>query len=181
MLQGFDSGPPRALDISFADEPAIAPVLVSFGSQPAAPAAAAPRSRRVPLGPRLAGYAIDASLLGLFSVVQLAVASVIGRGPSPVELVLSMPIYWLFDLALSATAFSFVFMAVWGRTPGMAATGQRLVTASGARPRPRATLARACLSLLSAALALFGFVLAFFDPRGQTLHDKICGCTPLLD
>src|SRR6267143_1038313 len=31
------------------------------------------------------------------------------------------------------------------------------------------------------ALALFGFVLALFDLRGQTLHDKLCRCVAVVD
>jgi len=36
-------------------------------------------------------------------------------------------------------------------------------------------LARAALAVPSAALGLSGFALALVDPRGQTLHDKLCG------
>ena len=31
------------------------------------------------------------------------------------------------------------------------------------------------LAVPSAALGLAGFALALVDPRGQTLHDKLCG------
>jgi len=35
--------------------------------------------------------------------------------------------------------------------------------------------------VLSGALGMFGFVLALFDLRGQTLHDKLCGCVAIVD
>jgi uncharacterized RDD family membrane protein YckC len=36
-------------------------------------------------------------------------------------------------------------------------------------------LIRAALAVPSAAFGLAGFALALLDPRGQTLHDKLCG------
>jgi uncharacterized RDD family membrane protein YckC len=43
----------------------------------------------------------------------------------------------------------------------------------GAPLDPVQALWRALFALPSAALCLFGFVLALFDARGQTLHDKL--------
>jgi len=50
----------------------------------------------------------------------------------------------------------------------------------GGSPTPVAALARALLSVVSAA-GLFGFVLALFDRRAQTLHDKLCRCLVIVD
>jgi uncharacterized RDD family membrane protein YckC len=77
--------------------------------------------------------------------------------------------------------WSWMFVALWGRTPGMALTGQRLRKLDGARPGPLAAFVRAVLAVLSGALGLFGFLLALFDRREQTLHDKLCGCLVLVD
>jgi uncharacterized RDD family membrane protein YckC len=72
-----------------------------------------------------------------------------------------------------ALAYSWLFTALGGRTPGMALTGLRLEREDGSPVSPARALARALLSLPSAAIGLFGFWLALLDPRGQTLHDKL--------
>jgi len=84
-------------------------------------------------------------------------------------------------LGLLAVAYSFVFVTLSGRTPGMALSGLRLRTLHGDDPTPLEALIRAILSLPSAALGLFGFTLALFDARGQTLHDKLCRCVVRID
>jgi uncharacterized RDD family membrane protein YckC len=84
-------------------------------------------------------------------------------------------------LGLLAVAYSFVFVVLGGRTPGMAAAGLRVTTLHGDDPTPIAAFVRALLSLPSAALGLFGFALAVFDARGQTLHDKLCRCVVRID
>lgn len=54
--------------------------------------------------------------------------------------------------------------------------GGRVQTLAGSPPSPQRAFVRALLAVPSAALCGFGFVLALFDRRGQTLHDKLCGC-----
>lgn len=83
-------------------------------------------------------------------------------------------------LAITAVSYSFVFVALAARTPGMAVAGLRVQTAHGA-PTPLEALARGVMSVVSGACGLFGFTLALFDPRGQTLHDKLCRCTVRID
>jgi len=63
----------------------------------------------------------------------------------------------------------------------MAFTGQRLRTLEGQPLEPIVAFARALLAVFSGALGLFGFVLALFDLRGQTLHDKLCRCVAVVD
>ena len=97
------------------------------------------------------------------------------------DLVLVAPALWISVGAVLALAWSWVFTALWSRTPGMAFTGQRLCRLDGRPLGPVAAFARALLAVLSGALGLFGFVLALFDHRGQTLHDKLCGCVAIVD
>ena len=82
---------------------------------------------------------------------------------------------------LVAVSYSFVFVALSGRTPGMALAGVRLYTLRGDDPTPAQAFLRALLSLPSAFLGFFGFTLALFDARGQTLHDKLCRCVVRID
>ena len=63
----------------------------------------------------------------------------------------------------------------------MALAGLRVRTAEGKAPRPSRALVRALLAVLFAAPGLFGFLLALFDARGETLHDKLCRCVTVVD
>ena len=83
-------------------------------------------------------------------------------------------------LAITAVSYSFVFVALAGRTPGMALARLRVETRHGA-PTPLEALARGLLSVPSGLCGLFGFTLALVDARGQTLHDKLCRCTVQID
>jgi len=129
----------------------------------------------------MAGWMIDFAGVAAWLVLHLFAAAGLGVGPSSFGTILLAPALWLGAGAFLALAWSWIFVALWGRTPGMALTGQRLRTAAGCAPGPLAAFARAALSLFSAALGLFGFVLALFDPRRQTLHDKLCRCVVVVD
>lgn len=113
----------------------------------------------------------------------LALAWTAGRlgGRDIGELVLEMPGVWLGLSAGLALAYSWSYIALGGRTPAMALLGLRLLSAQGGPISPGLALARALLALLSGALGSFGFALALFDGRAQTLHDKLCGCVVVVD
>ncbi|MCA1826129.1 MAG: RDD family protein [Myxococcales bacterium] len=130
---------------------------------------------------RVVAWCIDLALVTAFFAAQVYVG---GRA--------CQVVYWLDfvrDLspllgaaaALSAVSYSFVFVALGGRTPGMALAGLRVRTLYGDPPTPAESLVRALLSVPSAALGVFGFTLALFDARGQTLHDKLCRCVVRID
>ena len=129
----------------------------------------------------MAGWMIDSAGIAAWLVLHLFAAAGFGVGPSSLGTILLAPALWLGAGALLALAWSWIFVALWGRTPGMALTGQRLRTLDGPAPGPLTAFLRAVLSLFSASLGLSGFVLALFDPRGQTLHDKLCRCVAVVD
>jgi len=184
-MQGpFDSGPAGPVDVAISDVP-VAPVAVSFVSEPPAKVPL-PATRRTPerasSARRIAGWAIDLSFLALLLAAHiLAAARVGGILRSAPELLLGAPALWIAVGAALALAWSWVFVSLWGRTPGMAFTGQRLRTLEGQPLEPIVAFARALLAVFSGALGLFGFVLALFDLRGQTLHDKLCRCVAVVD
>jgi uncharacterized RDD family membrane protein YckC len=168
--------------------PAVSVLSKPFDSAPVAPAlsSAAPALKsetqvRASGGSRLGAWSIDFGLLFLLACAQILLAARL-TSHDWVDLALSRPLFpfWMVLLACDATACSWLFAAA-GRTPGMLALGQRLRTLDGALPTPWEALQRALLSLLSAAPALFGFSFALFDSRGQTLHDKLCGCIVTID
>ena len=102
------------------------------------------------------------------------------RGPAGDELDLllrgpRLPALWIALCALVAVAYSWLFTALGGRTPGLALAGLRLESKRGGTLSIGGALARALLAVLSAGLGLAGFALALVDLRGQTLHDKLCG------
>jgi len=69
-------------------------------------------------------------------------------------------------LALVGVAYSWVSTML----------GAGVRTLAGEVPSPVRAFVRALLAVGSAALCGFGFILAIFDRRHQTLHDKLCGC-----
>jgi len=184
MQRPFDSGPAAPVDVAISDVP-VAPVAVSFVSEPPA-RAPLPATRRTPerasSARRIVGWAIDLFFLALLLAAHVfAAARIGGILPSAPELLLGAPALWIAVGGALGLAWSWVFVSLWGRTPGMAFTGQRLCTLEGRTLGPVVAFARALLAVLSGVLGLFGFVLALFDLRGQTLHDKLCRCVALVD
>jgi uncharacterized RDD family membrane protein YckC len=128
---------------------------------------------------RICAFAADAALLSLVIAAHAALA--LWPDPYPFD---SLRAHWGAFAALAAllaVAYSWFFAALGARTPGMAMSGLRLRTLDGLPPGPRLAFLRAILAVPSASLGLFGFLLALFDARGQTLHDKLCRCVLLID
>ena len=118
-------------------------------------AKAPPRSFRLPL-----------HALGLSLLVCAFAAGALWFEPYPLD---ALRDEWRLFAALAAllgVAWSWFF----------ALLGGRVRTLGGSPVTPLRAFVRAVLAVPSAALAGFGFVLAFFDRRGQTLHDKLTGC-----
>ena len=155
-----------------------------------------PPAERTPwarTGPRLLAWTVDAAILSACAALHAVVAAEVigtqrlappGFGSADYWLDLMsgprLPALWGALFALLAVAYSWLFAAVGGRTPGMMLSGLRLRRVDGGRVSPGGALARAALSLLSAP-ALFGFAFALFDARGQALHDKFTGTVLVRD
>jgi uncharacterized RDD family membrane protein YckC len=178
-----DSGPARPVQVRIS-EPAPRPVAVSFAEKIDAQEAvtepepkAPPRRTSRRAGPlsRLFAWSVDAALLCALLAAHLYGAVLLIHTPYPLEALASALPLWAALAACLAVAYSWLFTALSGRTPGMALAGQRLQTLQGGQPGPATALVRSALSLLSVP-GLFGFVLGLFDARGQTLHDKLCRC-----
>ena len=162
---------------------------------PPTPARPSVRGPWAPPGARLASWAVDALILlvcaALLAVVAVQVVGTERLAPAGfgsadywLDLVVfgpRLPLLWAALLATLALAYSWLFGWAGGRTPGMALAGLRLVPLLGARLTPGRALARAALSVLSAAAGLSGFLLALFDARGQALHDKLTGTAVVRD
>jgi uncharacterized RDD family membrane protein YckC len=165
------------LDKPWDDE--VAPVAVSFDSDPEQVTEPAPPVARV--SPRREGHvatawAADGGLLLALVAAQVWVAGSICDVKYWVDFVRDILPLAAALTAATALTYSFVFVALAGTTPGLRLAGLRVRTLHGDDPTFGEALARAVLALPSAALGLFGFVLALFDRRGQTLHDKLCRC-----
>ena len=181
MKRPLDSGPAAPVVMPISDVP-VAPVALSFISGPPAPLAARRASARLSALRQAAGWAVDLALLGALAVLHLFVAArVAGPGHAMGEVLLAAPAHWAALGGALALAGSWLTVSLFGRTPGMAVTGQRLRRTKGGSPDPLTAFCRAALAVLSASLGLFGFVVALFDPRGRTLHDKLCGCVCVVD
>jgi len=182
MKQSFNSGPAAPIAMPISDVP-VAPVAVSFISEPPAPAKpVAPRrnAARLSRGRQVAGWAGDLALLAGLGVLHVSLAAA-GSGRPPWEILLAAPGQWAALFGALAVALSWLTVSLFGRTPGMALTGQRLRRVRGGMPDALTAFCRAVLSAVSAGLGGFGFALALFDARGRTLHDRLCGCICVVD
>jgi len=180
-VQGpFDSGPAAPVEIAISDAP-VAPVAVSFASDPDMEVPKV-RARRASRTRRIMGWAIDLGFLISLLAAHVVLAARLGGAPhQQLSLVFAAPLLWLGLGCGLALAWSWTFVALWGRTPGMALTSQRLRMLRGGAPTPVTAFVRALLAVLCGAPGLFGFVVALFDARGQTLHDKLCRCVAIVD
>ena len=160
----MDSDPAKPVQLSFDDDAVTDP-------EPERP-----RARVAHGHSRFLGWLIDAGVLTacIGGCLALAVRDI----AYPLDFLRKTAALWLVLTLLFAFSFSFMF-GLFGQTPGMAVTGHRLRSLYGGPPTVTETAIRAVLSLVSAGLGLFGFALALFDSRGQTLHDKLCRCLVL--
>ncbi len=139
------------------------------------------------LARRLASFGIDTALVGTVAVTFLMLAASVTKAKTP-PVQLGLLDAWLFRLSawhglVVVTLFFTVLLALayttlgaflfQGRTVGRFVTGLRLVDRHGGLVTPVHAVTRATFSLVSMVLFFAGFSLAFFDRRGQTLHDKL--------
>src|SRR5438105_702825 len=114
-----------------------------------------------------------AAIISLLVTALAALA--LWREPYPLDALRGQSRMFAALVAVLAVGYSWFFVALGASTPGLALAGLRLRTLHGTAPGPQLAFARALLCLVS-AVGLFGFLLALFDVRSQTLHDKLCGC-----
>ncbi|HWE23611.1 MAG TPA: RDD family protein [Myxococcales bacterium] len=173
--------PPPSTTIEFDDEETVAAPAAPLGARAAA---IAPRSRAPAISAQLFAWSVDLFIVAGCAGLHLIVARVLlgaQRGASAdywLDLLLRgprLPLLWAAVAATLAVAYSWIFAVLGGRTPGLALAGLRLQSVRGGSLRIDEALIRAALAIPSAALGLAGFALALLDPRGQTLHDKLCG------
>ncbi|TMA29060.1 MAG: RDD family protein [Deltaproteobacteria bacterium] len=178
-----DSGPPLPVAIELEPD-APAPALdISFDDEEITEPEPRPRRSAAQWASgwsRLFAWTVDGALVGAFAGAHLVLAMQVVPTAYLLEAVRAQLPCWLALASALAVAYSWLFAALGARTPGMALAGQRLQTLQGDAPSVSQALVRAVLSQLSAALCFFGFILALFDARGQTLHDKLCRCVVIV-
>ena len=150
-----------------------------FDEQPVK--APGPRRRTSGQQRRIFAWTLDFFILSVFLAAQVYACGRACRVSYWLDFVRDTLPLLLALLGLTAVAYSFVFVALGGRTPGMALAGLRVRTLYRDDATPGLAFLRALLSLFSALLGFFGFSLALFDARGQTLHDKLCRCVVRID
>ena len=174
LVGSFDAEPSRAI----ATAAAVTEPERAAGVEPEVERA--PKPVRVTVPALLLAWSLDAVLLTALAAACILATLHLAAVRYPLDFLRDTSALWLALFAAIAFTYSFVF-ALAGRTPGMALAGHRLQTVRGDPPSLMAALVRALLALPSAALGLYGFFLALFDPRRQTLHDKLCGCVVIVD
>ncbi len=172
----FEAGPALPFDAE--------PILPFEAEPPRAAAAPALASRAPALpsgGARLVAWSLDAALIGAASAACIAASLRVSHVRYPLDFLRATASLYGALVLLLCVAYAALLTALCGRTPGMALAGHHLRTLEGRPPTAAQALWRAFLALPSAALGLFGFSLALFDRRGQTLHDKLSGCITVVD
>ena len=71
--------------------------------------------------------------------------------------------------------YSSAFLERFGATPGKMVLGMKVVTAGYETLGPLRAFLRSVTELLSGLLLYVGYIMAAFDKRVRTLHDRICG------
>lgn len=136
----------------------------------------------------LVAWLVDALCVTALLAALLAVVEPTAFGE--LQLVLAAPpsgtewVRQLLPVIAAGALLGFIYTAFFGFaaggvSPGRRLVGLRLADAAGDAPGPVRAVLRAALSLVSFALGLLGFVVAFVTPRRQTLHDLLSGTAPV--
>ena len=130
---------------------------------------------RAPAWRRVAAWAVDAALLG--AVLAAMLLPVLGPvlGPDAVAPTGDVVVPAVLVVALVAFAYQWLGIALTGGTPGLLATGLRVVGPDGRRPSPGRSAVRAGLGLIAAAALGAGILLALFTRSGRGAHDLGAG------
>lgn len=165
---------------------AAAPAPVAASTPAAPPEVEIIRASPASIFKRLGAWVIDAALIGLVLVGYLKIAQALMHHPPPltnttgldwlvnrIDAYQGIIKYGVFLGAVIGFAYSALFHALGGRTPGERLFGIRLVDRTGRAPSLGRSVVRSLLSVVSFFLLLLGFFMAFFDRRRQALHDKL--------
>lgn len=149
------------------------------GGLPAAPTVAAPTGtphaqelRYVGLATRIVSFVIDAALITVVDIViGIGAALILSLLHIPSELKTILAVIGGVAYALGSILYFVIFWCTTGQTPGARVMQIRVVSAGGARVKPRWAVVR-CVGVLLAALPLFaGFVPILFDSRRRGFQD----------
>ena len=161
------------------------PHLAGVPAHPArapAPPLEPPRTLRWVSAPgRLLAWSVDLTLLVAANAACIAACVRAGHVRYPLDFLRQTAPLFGALFVLTAVGYAALLTALCGRTPGMVLAGHHLRRLDGSAPTTSEAMLRAALALPSAALGLFGFTLALFDRRGQSLHDKLSGCITVVD
>jgi uncharacterized RDD family membrane protein YckC len=131
---------------------------------------------------RTLAFTVDALLLVGALGVALALAGTVGAvlGWEPLTLVRGLAAGFAAALPSLWVALNAVLWAVFGRTPGKALFGVRVVRTDGTPVRlGRATIRS--LGYLFSVILFVGFLWVLADPRRQAWHDKVAGTLVIYD
>jgi uncharacterized RDD family membrane protein YckC len=146
---------------------------------PAAPGGEAPTVIAYPLERRYAGLAtrivslvVDAALITVVDVVVgVGAALILSLLHIPHDLRTILAVIGAVVYALGSILYFVIFWCTTGQTPGGRVMQIRVVSAGGARVKPRWAVVR-CIGVVLAALPLFaGFVPILFDSRRRGFQD----------
>jgi uncharacterized RDD family membrane protein YckC len=153
--QSLEALRPEMADPSAPPPPVPPPAPSHYAAPPAVPAAL----RYAGIGVRFVALLID----------TLIVWAVIG-------LVVFLDIFSLGIFSQVLVALGMGWMTgTYGATPGKMAMSLQVVDAAGKKlPMPQA-IGREIVKIVSGMILLIGYIVAFFDDRKRTLHDRVVG------
>lgn len=130
---------------------------------------------------RLIAFWIDTALLCL-CICLLLLTGLLGSSAAFVasrlpwdKRVLTIPMDILsILLPILVPAYFCVFNGFYGKTPGKAIMGIRIIDLDGKNPGILKAFLRFCLSFFSLILCFLGFIWMFFNRERRTLHDILC-------
>jgi uncharacterized RDD family membrane protein YckC len=128
--------------------------------------------RYVGLATRVVSFLVDAALITFVDVVVgVAAALILSVLHIPHELRTILTVIGAVAFVLGSILYFVIFWSTTGQTPGARILQIRVVSAGGARVKPRWAVAR-CVGVVLAALPLFaGFVPILFDSRRRGFQD----------
>ena len=124
---------------------------------------------------RFGAMFIDAFLLGIVNMVIFIPLGMFmpTSADNPMVVFSIMPVLMLLQYAIPA-AYDTWFVGKYGATPGKMACKLKIVVEDGSRLSYLRAFGRHFAKYLSAMILLIGYIMAAFDDKRRTLHDRIC-------
>lgn len=136
----------------------------------AAPVSAAPQAQLAGIGERFVALIIDAVIIVVpFVVVRIVVTLLLPTALAIAANILLVPVMWVAQIAYD----SYFLASPKQATIGKQAMGIIVTDTNGLALNMQRAIIRSVAKFVSGLIILLGYVVAFFTPNKQTLHDLV--------